>query len=772
MKRSYVTLILLVFLFQIMLVGCASKLVNRDPQRGDLLKTEQKEFHGKQDLQLEMELLPNRKAVQIKAFSADIVKTKQRKIYKKRVTKELDLESITSETAEEIFKETPGTQWYLFPFAIVLAQGYWVEPVFGIPYSLVLYSMEGETVEGKLNGPWNTVRTKINEASPRQTSLEVGIPEIDYVNRLKTDSEGRASIFVPGLPEADKLRQGFSLTVKSDFKGKTYSAEKHFSSKTVTALIEKSPHPPRLTFDLDFQDQSGDGVLNAGEEGLLFFKINNEGKGDAFGVKLALEPEDWVKRVQLPKVKNIGRIQESENKEVKINIKAQRSVPTSRISFQAKLKEEFGFDSDPKIVRLQTEKFHNPKLKVTDFGIDDRNQNALVEPMEVVKLTARVKNAGKGKAKNAMARVKFGSNVFLAPESRKEFSLEDLAPGEEKDISFSFIANKRIEAGEKLPININLKEDRAEFEKSYPLDISMNAPQRRVEETVIAAKDPSSKESSKESSTSLSVEVDKNIPEGSFADSNDIALLIGNRHYDKHGVPDVDYAYRDLNVFKRYLEKTMGFERIFVVKDATQGDFNTWFGTGENPQGRLYNLVRSQESRVFVYYVGHGAPGVDTKKNYFVPVDANPDYVESSGYPVSRFYSNLKSLDSQELVVVLDACFSGKTQEGMLFDNVSPAQLMDTAKHDADLSEGVVMSSAQEDELSVWYPEKKHSLFTYYFLKGLRGEADKNGDSKITSGEIMKYVSDHVPYKAQAIANRSQHPALNGDKEVVLTHLK
>jgi uncharacterized caspase-like protein len=216
----------------------------------------------------------------------------------------------------------------------------------------------------------------------------------------------------------------------------------------------------------------------------------------------------------------------------------------------------------------------------------------------------------------------------------------------------------------------------------------------------------------------------------------------------------------------------MGFENVFVVTDATKGDFETWFGTMKHPRGRLANLVRPGRSRVFVYYVGHGAPGPKTGTSYFVPTDANPDYVDSVGYPLPLFYSNLKKLRSKESIVVLDACFSGRTQEGFLFKNVSPAQIVDPEPGTADLPKGVVLSSARGDELSVWYPEKRHSLFTYYFLKGLRGKADQDGDKRITAGEMGSYVSEHVPYKAGVIANRNQHPALSGDEDLVLTELK
>ena len=42
-----------------------------------------------------------------------------------------------------------------------------------------------------------------------------------------------------------------------------------------------------------------------------------------------------------------------------------------------------------------------------------------------------------------------------------------------------------------------------------------------------------------------------------------------------------------------------------------------------------------------------------------------------------------------------------------------------------------VFTSATGEQVSSWYRDKSHSLFTYYFLKGLQGEADLDSDGTI-----------------------------------------
>jgi hypothetical protein len=274
-------------------------------------------------------------------------------------------------------------------------------------------------------------------------------------------------------------------------------------------------------------------------------------------------------------------------------------------------------------------------------------------------------------------------------------------------------------------------------------------------------------------SATAAVDVDRDIPIGKQAGRYDVAVLVGNGNYRRRGVPAVDFAHNDLRVVRRYLERAMGFapENIIVEKDATKGTLEMLFGNVGHPEGKLFNYVRAGESRVFVYYVGHGAPNPKTGEGFLVPVDADPDYIATSGYPLSTFYANLKNIPAKELIVVIDACFSGQTQEGLLLKNISPAMLK-IKESAAGITKGAVLSSSHADQLSIWYPEKRHSLFTYYFLKGLQGAADVNGDNKITTGEIDAYVSDEVPYWARRLAGKHQQPRVEGKKDIVLATYK
>ncbi|MDZ7343501.1 MAG: caspase family protein [candidate division KSB1 bacterium] len=192
-----------------------------------------------------------------------------------------------------------------------------------------------------------------------------------------------------------------------------------------------------------------------------------------------------------------------------------------------------------------------------------------------------------------------------------------------------------------------------------------------------------------------------------------------------------------------------------------------YFGTKGNPKGKLFNVLRPDgTSDVFVFYSGHGSPDVNDQKGYFVPVDADPQYVGVSGYSLDLLYENLAQLPAKSVTAVLDACFSGSG----LLENISPVRIKFTNALMA-IKNGIVLSSSTGDQVSSWYPEKRHGLFTYFFLKAMHNRnADLNKDGLLTFEEVINYVADPnegVPRYARKLHNVEQNPAMMGDKSKV-----
>jgi len=255
-------------------------------------------------------------------------------------------------------------------------------------------------------------------------------------------------------------------------------------------------------------------------------------------------------------------------------------------------------------------------------------------------------------------------------------------------------------------------------------------------------------------------DIDINIPTAAAVRPDAVGVIIGITEYAHPDVPDVDYARRDARLMRDYLVQAMGFQEqniiLTVDQQATKAAFNRIF------EGQLQNFIMPGESDVFIYYSGHGAPNVDNAAAYFVPYDADPNYAAQTGYSLDQFYRQLNELEARSVTVVLDACFSGASEAGMLIQEASPI-FISVENPAANLEQGVVLTSSSGDQISSWYREKGHGLFTYYFLKGIRGEADGDSDGKVTSLEVFGYIMENVPYLARRLFNREQTPQLMGE---------
>lgn len=259
----------------------------------------------------------------------------------------------------------------------------------------------------------------------------------------------------------------------------------------------------------------------------------------------------------------------------------------------------------------------------------------------------------------------------------------------------------------------------------------------------------------------LNSDVDKDIPVNAQKNKDAFAVVIGNAQY--QFTTNVDYAVHDARAMKEYVINTLGFqeENVSLIENATQSDFQKWFGTDRSPRGRLYNLVYENiedSTDVFVFYAGHGAPDPNTKSGYFLPVDCDPNLIDVTAYPGELLFQNLDKIGAKSTTIVLDACFSGSgVITGLSAVAIKP-------KDFGDIRNGVILSSSSGTQPSAWYNEENHGLFTYYFLKALQNRStDFDSDGLVTIDEVYKYVDNMVPRKARGLRNLDQNPTIRGE---------
>ncbi|WP_420548555.1 caspase family protein [Curvivirga sp.] len=241
-----------------------------------------------------------------------------------------------------------------------------------------------------------------------------------------------------------------------------------------------------------------------------------------------------------------------------------------------------------------------------------------------------------------------------------------------------------------------------------------------------------------------------------------IAVIIGNQDYRTKGqdIPDVTPAQNDGLVFKKFAMENLGIleENIIHLNNATKADLARIFGNDRTYQGRAYNWVREGRSDLYVYYAGHGAPGPNGEA-YLVPVDATADTIHLDGYPLDLLYKNLSQINTKSTTVILESCFSGNSNAGTVIRNASPV-FMNTEETTIPPKLNVI-TAGSTNQLASWTKNKENGLFTYHYIKGMKGEADGpqygNEDGQVSMSELQAYMDDTVTYWAKRYYNRKQN---------------
>lgn len=249
-----------------------------------------------------------------------------------------------------------------------------------------------------------------------------------------------------------------------------------------------------------------------------------------------------------------------------------------------------------------------------------------------------------------------------------------------------------------------------------------------------------------------------------------VAVIIGNKSYKNPQVPAVEYADRDAEAMKRFVIDVLGYREgnIIDLRDATQTEMISTFGTAQNFEGKAYQFVRPKRSDLFVYYSGHGVPGLKTGQAYLLPSDADPSTAELNGYPIEQLKRNLAKIEARSVTLILDACFSGFSPKGKLVDNLSPVFI----KVDVHGAEGMTLLTASSgDQVASWDPQARHGLFTEHLLRAFYGEGPATSamkEGKLTLGALKTYLDDEMTYAARRTFNRKQNATVFGPMDEVL----
>ncbi len=280
-------------------------------------------------------------------------------------------------------------------------------------------------------------------------------------------------------------------------------------------------------------------------------------------------------------------------------------------------------------------------------------------------------------------------------------------------------------------------------------------------------------------------------------------LAIGiNRYADERF--ELNYAVADAQDFAQTLQaeqQKLGRYREIKVVSLTDAE-----ATKANILGALARLSRSEtgglrpgaprqlaelrpaqpEDAVFIYYAGHGAaPGHQSRRFYLIAHEFEPPAEEQSAASAKGVSETLagtvndlelgqalEKIDAGEMVLVIDACQSGKTLES------------DDPRHGPMNSQGLaqlayekgmnILAAAQGDQAAKELSQLGHGLLTYALVEeGLKqAKADyAPQDGQIVLREWLDYTTQRLPQLQlegmQRLASLGRDvPIVNGEDKI------
>lgn len=226
-------------------------------------------------------------------------------------------------------------------------------------------------------------------------------------------------------------------------------------------------------------------------------------------------------------------------------------------------------------------------------------------------------------------------------------------------------------------------------------------------------------------------------------------------------VPPVPGAELNAKAWYDYLTRTRGAApanvKLLLGVDATRDDMLDAVqeaASKAGPRGSLW----------FVF-VGHGAPSADGRDGLLVGVDAQQKAgsLQKRSFRRQELLAALAKSRAGSIAVILDACFSGRGQDGAsIAPGLQPLVLV-AAAASAD-PRIVVLTAAKGDQFAGALPGTNRPAFSYLTLGALRGWASgKNG--RVTAGAVWSYAKSALE---ATLRGRNQTPDLMGNESAVL----
>lgn len=231
------------------------------------------------------------------------------------------------------------------------------------------------------------------------------------------------------------------------------------------------------------------------------------------------------------------------------------------------------------------------------------------------------------------------------------------------------------------------------------------------------------------------------------------AVVIGISDYVDPGIPDLEFADDDARAFYDFLRSENA--GLGGIPDQNIRLLVNEEGTYRNMRTALYTFLEqaTEDDVVYIYIAAHGAPNPNRPDDLFIlPHDAEVSDIAGTGFPMTDVNESIRKLYARHTVLLTDACHSGglgmagyatRDAFGENLNAINKVFLQDLQATQSGLA---ILTASEARQLSREGTQwgGGHGVFTWYLLRGLKGEADADGDHIVRLGELLEYVREGV----------------------------
>ena len=224
-------------------------------------------------------------------------------------------------------------------------------------------------------------------------------------------------------------------------------------------------------------------------------------------------------------------------------------------------------------------------------------------------------------------------------------------------------------------------------------------------------------------------------------------VLVGVNQYQDENLPSLQYSALDCQGLGEALKEATQYlkaREVIIYHDFTE----------KKPKLKTFRQILGQivanaqpEDTILLYFSGHGVLDPQSQQVFLCLADTIKEQLTSTGLGIEELLGFLSDCRATQQLVWLDACHSGgmtlrgslSKQKPQSLANPTP-QLVKVLRKKAAQSQGFyALLSCDRAQQSWEFPELGHGVFTYYLMRGLRGEA-ADAQGTIEADSLYQYV--------------------------------